>query len=264
MNSPPPPPPPPIASPPIITYGSSVPLPPTAPPVLFAPTIATLQQQPEKPIHQSKQKLKFVEWEKINRRQLGNTIWDHLDNNDDSEEEKEEEEKEPTALLFDNSSIVTKLSRADVFTSIEKTFAQKPAVDLSKRKRQKVSDMVELLDSRKAYNMSIFLTSLPKDFQLSKLAQYLEEENKVLEEHVLENLSKFAPDLEELNKFKSYPEEKKEKLSQPDQLILQMMQIPQFKQRVMALLFKITFWNAIERMEKVKLYTCLRMLCREI
>jgi hypothetical protein len=226
--------------------GAPPPLPgPSSPMAPLAPTIARQSQS----IHQSKQKLKFVEWEKIHRRQLGETIWDHLTDVSDESEEEEEEEEESGQVLFGNQkSIVTQLVRADVFASIEKAFAQKPAVDLTKRKR-KVADVVELLDSRKAYNMSIFLTSLPKDFEIVKLGEYLE--RMQLEEHVLENLIKFAPDLEEIGKFKAYKGDKT-KLSQPDQLVLHMMSIPQYKQRVTCLLFKTTFWDRIEQMEKVR------------
>lgn len=192
-------------------------------------------------MHQSKQKLKFVEWEKINRRQLNNTIWEDL-----GEESSEEEED----LLFHNQSLVTKLSRADVFTMIETTFAQKPAIDLSKRKRK--SDVIELLDSRKAYNMSIFLTSLPKEFEIGKFSEYLNKmASCILEEHVLDNLIKFAPEKEEEVKLKRYAETQSvHLLSLPDQLMLQMLNVPQYKHRVMCLLFKLTFWETIETIQK--------------
>lgn len=161
-------------------------------------------------------------------------------------------------MLFDSQSLVSKLSKADVFTSIEKTFAQKPAADLSKRKKK--VDVVELLDSRKAYNMSIFLTSLPKDFQMQLLNQYMADLSPVLEEHVLENLIRFAPAMEEVGKLKRYVESSDvAKLSLPDKLSLEMMKIPQFKQRAECLLFKTTFWDTICQLEKVRyILACMR------
>ncbi|CAO3610251.1 unnamed protein product [Mucor fragilis] len=244
MNGAPPPPPPPPLS------GSGA-VPPPPPPPLSGPNSLPPPPPPNVATaaltqHQSQQKLKLVNWDKIHRRQLGETIWDHLE--DDQEEEEESSDDDDT-MLFDSQSLVSKLSKADVFTSIEKTFAQKPAADLSKRKKK--VDVVELLDSRKAYNMSIFLTSLPKDFQMQLLNQYMADLSPVLEEHVLENLIRFAPAMEEVGKLKRYVESSDvAKLSLPDKLSLEMMKIPQFKQRAECLLFKTTFWDTICQLEK--------------
>lgn len=255
MNGIPPPPPPPAVMsgvpppPPPPSAINGAPAPPPPPMMGQTPSPPQLPTPPQQPIHQSKQKLKFVEWEKIHRRQLGNTIWDHL--NETEEEEESEEEVDESQHLFDNQSLVSKLSRADVFSAIEKTFAQKPAVDLSKRKR-KVPDVVELLDSRKAYNMSIFLTSLPKEFEVAQFPHYVSTMALCIsEEHVLENLIKFAPDLEEMGKLKKYTESNDSaNLSEPDKLSLQMMKVPQYKLRITCLLFKNTFWDKVERIEK--------------
>ncbi|RCH80247.1 hypothetical protein CU098_003624, partial [Rhizopus stolonifer] len=182
------------------------------------PAIATTQSQ---------QKLKFVEWEKIHRRQLDATVWEHLNDN----------------------TIVSQLSHADVFNQIEKSFAQKRPVEVRKRK----TDTLELLDSKKAYNMSIFLTGLAKDFEIHRLKEYLRDMAPVIQvEHVLENLIKFVPSLEEASALKKYKEsgESLTKLSKADQLALEMMQVDQFKQRVECLLYKLLFWDTIERIEK--------------
>ncbi|CAO3653877.1 unnamed protein product [Mucor hiemalis] len=259
MNGVPPPPPPPAAMngapppppPPVPMNGAPPPPPPPMLGHILPPGPPTLPTSAQQQVHQSKQKLKFVEWEKIHRRQLGDTIWDHLNETEEEEEESEEEELDESQHLFDNQSLVSKLSRADVFSAIEKTFAQKPAVDLSKRKR-KIPAVVELLDSRKAYNMSIFLTSLPKEFELTKFPHYVSTMALCIsEEHVLENLIKFAPDLDEIGKLKKYTESQDvANLSDPDKLSLQMLKVPQYKQRIMCLLFKNTFWDKVERIEK--------------
>ena len=245
---PPPPPPPPQAGvppPPPPPSAHNGPAPPPLPPVLSGGPPVAVQ-----PVHQSQQKLKFVEWEKMNRRQLSDTIWDNLDDTLIDQDTQVDS-------LFDHPSVVSQLSQADVFTSIEKTFAQKPAVDLSKRKR-KVATVIELLDSRKAYNMSIFLTSLPKGFQIEKLPEYIDTMT-LTEEHMLDSLIKFAPTLEEIGKLKNYQGEM-DKLSEPDKLSMQMLNVPQYKQRVMCLLFKTTFWDKIESIEKVRKVrkSCLR------
>lgn len=202
--------------------------------------------------HQSKQKLKFVEWEKIHRRQLGNTIWDHLEDDLDIDIYSEAEEQE-TEQVFTHPSIVTKLSRADVFTAIEKAFAQKPAVDLRRNNNKKrASDVVELLDSRKAYNMNIFLTSnMPKTFDVAQLGMYLEQmDGCLMQEHVLINLIKFMPSMEERRKLQEYTGDRS-KLSVPDQLMLQIMSISQCKLRLECLLFKLIFWDTVDELQKV-------------
>lgn len=231
---PPPPPPPPTAN-----GGPLVPPPP--------PFGAVPPAQPSPPTHQSKQKLKFVEWEKIHRLQLGNTIWDHLEDDSTSDTDTDESETD----LFAHPSIVTKLSRADVFTAIENTFAQKPVTNL-RRNKKRVSDVIELLDSRKAYNMSIFLTSsMPKTFDVTQLDMYLEQMDACLmQEHVLMNMIKFVPSVEERRKLEEFNGDRS-KLSLPDQLVLKMMGISQCKLRLECLLFKSTFWDEVDELQKV-------------
>ncbi|KAG1198021.1 hypothetical protein G6F70_006166 [Rhizopus microsporus] len=258
-NVPPPPPPPPpsapslsntapcppIPPPPPIPVSNTAPCPP-CPPAPNAPPASTAGTQ------QPRQKLKFVEWEKIHRRQLGNTIWEHLED-DDQDDIIDSNDDPADESLFNQQSIVSKLSHADVFTLIEKTFAQKPAAsDLSKRKR-KATDSIELLDPKKAHAMSIFLTSLPKEFEIKRLAEYVLDISPYIQvELVLENFLKFAPSSEEAETLKKYKEsgESIERLSKPDQLVLEMVNINQFKPRISCLLYKTVFWDKVEGVEK--------------
>lgn len=190
--------------------------------------------------------LKFVNWTKINRRDISDTIWDHLDTPDS----ESDDEPDDDPYLLNNQSIITKLSRADVFTSIEKNFCKNAAVPTKKLKKK--VEKIELLDAKKAYAMDIFMTSLPKECQAMQLTQYVMSLSPlVLEEHVLTSLSKFAPSLEEMNKLKGYKGDM-EMLSMPDKLSLEMIKVPQFKQRIECLLFKLTFWDKVDRLEKVK------------
>lgn len=143
---------------------------------------------------------------------------------------------------------MSKLVNAEVFTEIEKSFVQKPVM---KTKTRKVADVIELLDPKKAHNMSIFLTGLPKGFEIHQIANYVMEMSPLIEtEHVLENLLKFAPGQEEVASLKAYSGDKS-KLSKPDQLVWEMIQIEQFKERVGCLLYKTLFWDTIESIEKV-------------
>ncbi|KAI9473530.1 MAG: hypothetical protein EXX96DRAFT_578379 [Benjaminiella poitrasii] len=222
----PPPPPPPMLS----TPGGAPPPPP--PPLSSAPA------KPPQPTHQAKAKLKFVEWEKINRRQLNDTIWNHLVDDDDDNAKQTNDPQ---------SQIITQLSEADVFTTIEKTFAQKV---VTKRRVTRRDETIELLDERKAHTMSIFLTSLAKEVDVTLLESYLRSFDACwMQEHVLENLVKFAPQLDEQTKLKKYQGDL-DKLSLPDRLSLEMTKIPQFKLRVQCLLYKSTFWDKSSRVEK--------------
>ncbi|OBZ82693.1 Delphilin, partial [Choanephora cucurbitarum] len=237
-STPPPPPPPP--PPPILASG------------VIPSTLATASTSGQT-AHQSKKKLKFVEWEKINHFRLKETIWQHLEDEDEEHADKEYLSRtEPDAdLLFDSQSIITKLSQANVFNCIENTFAQKPSADLTRRQKKK-SNMVELLDHRKAYSISIFLASMPKEFEVQKLASYiLSLSPMIMQEHVLVNLIKFAPDQDEAEKIEKYAASSDmSKLSLPDQLSFYMLSIPQFKARIQCLMFKVTFWDRIDHLEK--------------
>ena len=74
------------------------------------------------------------------------------------------------------------------------------------------------------------------------------------DERTLTDLLKFAPNLEEASKLKAYrdvPSEEINKLSEPDQFALQMLQIPQFKQRIECMLFKASFWEKHQQLKIV-------------
>ncbi|KAI9243693.1 hypothetical protein BY458DRAFT_530433, partial [Sporodiniella umbellata] len=232
INGPPPSPPPP--PPPLGTLGSASPLSSSSSPVSQpSNTVYPYKHQcvngPEKSSMQPQKKLKFVEWEKIHQRQLSTTVWEQLGKKD--------------------ATVVSELSYADVFTQIERSFTQKRATEVRKRK----TNVLELLDPKKAYNMSIFLTGLSKEFDMHRLQEYLKEASPMIHvEHVLENLAKFAPTSEEAKTLKNYVDsgQSVSLLSKPDQLALEMLSISQFKLRVNCLLYKILFQETIKKIEK--------------
>ncbi|KAI8997464.1 hypothetical protein BDB01DRAFT_857818 [Pilobolus umbonatus] len=249
---PPPPPPPPL--PPMNTSLQCLP-PPPPPPLLSSKSALVsppcLSSETTSPIT-PKTKLKFVEWEKINTRQLGDTIWAHFEDRDEEDDDIEmSTNSDIENHLLDTQSIVSKLSQADVFTSIEKSFAQKPAIDLNKR-RKKENAMVELLDAKKAHNMNIFLSSLSKTFDIDQLSEYIHQTSElIMNEHILESLLKFSPSKDEIKKLDPYKDGKNiERLSLADKLALEMIKITDYDKKIHCLLFKTTFWDTIHRIDK--------------
>lgn len=154
--APPPPPPPPPPAPVLIEPEGEVPAPPPPPP----PGPSTSGSFPEghrsppppplmlgnigrkSSAFQSKRKLKFVEWEKMNSTNIKQTIWSQL--------EKTMEAHQDGSAPFEQS-IEYQLARAGIFDDIEKMFEQRPAMEL-KVKQSKTQ--VHALEPRKAYNLS--------------------------------------------------------------------------------------------------------------
>lgn len=89
---------------------------------------------------QAKQKLKFVEWEKMNMAKINSTVWGHLESD----------------ITPDNSEsldhiVELQLAQAGVFEDIERVFAQKPVANIQINRRK---ERVQVLDSKKSYNLS--------------------------------------------------------------------------------------------------------------
>jgi hypothetical protein len=234
---------------------SGQPGPPPPPP----PPSAISNPQPNSPFanatrksstFQAKQKLKFVEWEKLNLINIGHTVWSHLDKPASSSSHKpslpatSENTASPsttaaTAKSFENS-LEYQLAKAGVFEDIEKTFAQKPAVQI---KAPRKKEQVYIIDSKKAYTLSkiptkkralcvltydvvdIFMTSLGKRLPLDQIhSRVLEMDDSLDDEELLKALAKFAPTKEEVKKLTPYLDgssDQVQALSSPDQFCLQ-------------------------------------------
>jgi hypothetical protein len=87
--------------------------------------------------YQPKIKTKFVQWEKLNRQGINETIWDP---------NAKSEEKRQRAAKFE-----AELAKSGVFDEIEKSFAQKQVAEF-KIKTTKVA--LQIIESKKAYNLS--------------------------------------------------------------------------------------------------------------
>ncbi|KAI8336356.1 hypothetical protein BC941DRAFT_428994 [Chlamydoabsidia padenii] len=296
MNGGPPPPPPP---PPLPTLNGGVPPPPPLvpgqpgpPPPPLPPTSAN-GIQPFSPsananrkssTFQAKQKLKFVEWEKLNLINIGHTVWSHLDKPAPSSSRQSPSSSSPsstettsapcienttlnshqsppppppplpnnttaaTSKSFENS-LEYQLAKAGVFEDIEKTFAQKPAAQI---KAPRKKEQVYIIDSKKAYTLNIFMTSLGKRLPLDQLqSKVLEMDDSLNDEEILKALAKFAPTKDEIKKLTPYldaPSEQVQVLSSPDQFCLQMMAIPRLTERLDCMVFRSSFADKHQRL----------------
>ena len=107
-------------------------LPPNSPPLL---AVGGRKQSS----FQSKQRLKFVEWEKMHLVSIEKTIWKAI----------KSEFSDNTESL--DEDIEYQLAKDGIFEEIEKKFAQRPTVKLSLKPTK---DIIYILDSKKAYNLS--------------------------------------------------------------------------------------------------------------
>jgi hypothetical protein len=89
--------------------------------------------------YQPKVKTKVVQWDKLNRQGINETLWDPNVTSD---------EKRQKAAKFE-----AELATSGVFDEIEKSFAQKQVAEF-KIKTTKAA--LQIIDSKKAYNLSKF------------------------------------------------------------------------------------------------------------
>ncbi|XP_051958835.1 delphilin isoform X4 [Xyrauchen texanus] len=117
----------------------------------------------------------------------------------------------------------------------------------------KKKDVVEILSHKKAYNASILIAHLklsPKELRETLMTMSTER----LEPSHIKQLLLYAPDDEEVKQFQHYDQDPA-KLSEPDQFVLQMLLVPEYKTRLRSLLFKTTLQEKTEEMRAS--YDCI-------
>ncbi|XP_016401590.1 delphilin-like [Sinocyclocheilus rhinocerous] len=117
----------------------------------------------------------------------------------------------------------------------------------------KKKDVVEILSHKKAYNASILIAHLklsPKELREILMTMSTER----LEPAHIKQLLLYAPDDEEVKQFQHYDQDPA-KLSEPDQFVLQMLLVPEYKTRLRSLLFKTTVQEKTEEMRGA--YECI-------
>ncbi|KAK3090633.1 hypothetical protein FSP39_013290 [Pinctada imbricata] len=166
----------------------------------------------------AKMNVKRINWEKLDQRRVGNTIWEQLGDED--------------------------LDDVVKYLELEQHFC-------TQVNRAKISDKkteVYILDPKKAYNLSILLGHLRLSVDQMKEALYLMDE-EVLTPDVLKQLLAFAPSSIEMDKFESFNGDA-EDFSKPDKFVFEMSRIPGYEQRLKAMLFKENFNEKVNEMKE--------------
>ncbi|KAL7979052.1 hypothetical protein Chor_015076, partial [Crotalus horridus] len=136
-----------------------------------------------------------------------------------------------------------KLSDMVKYLDLELHFGtQKPAISLPEPnplpEPLKKKHVVEILSHKKAYNTAILIAHLKlSHMELRQILLSMESDR--LEASHLKQLLLFAPDAQEVQRFHSYQGDPS-KLSEPDQFVLQMLLVPEYKIRLCSLHFKTT------------------------
>ncbi|NXF22600.1 GRD2I protein, partial [Rhodinocichla rosea] len=147
-----------------------------------------------------------------------------------------------------------KLSDMVKYLDLELHFGtQKPTKPTLMPENFKKKDVVEILSHKKAYNTSILIAHLKLSHaELRQILMTMETDR--LEPSHIKQLLLYAPDGEEVQRFQSY-KESPGKLSEPDQFVLQMLSVPEYKIRLRSLHFKTTLQ---EKTEEIKAsYECI-------
>ncbi|NXO20130.1 GRD2I protein, partial [Cisticola juncidis] len=147
-----------------------------------------------------------------------------------------------------------KLSDMVKYLDLELHFGtQKPTKPTLMPENFKKKDVVEILSHKKAYNTSILIAHLKlSHIELRQILMTMESER--LEPSHIKQLLLYAPDGDEVQRFQSY-KENPGKLSEPDQFVLQMLSVPEYKIRLRSLHFKTTLQ---EKTEEIKAsYECI-------
>uniref|UniRef100_A0A8D0H684 Grid2 interacting protein n=1 Tax=Sphenodon punctatus TaxID=8508 RepID=A0A8D0H684_SPHPU len=117
----------------------------------------------------------------------------------------------------------------------------------------KKKDVVEILSHKKAYNTSILIAHLKlSPLELRQILMTMESSR--LEASHIKQLLLYAPDAEEVQQYDRY-QGSASKLTEPDQFVLQMLSVPEYKTRLRSLYFKTTLQ---EKTEEIKAsYECV-------
>ncbi|KAM9013305.1 delphilin [Ara ararauna] len=204
------------------------PPPPPPPPVPCAPPLHRgLLHRRSESNHMS---VKRLRWEQVENSE--GTIWGQLGEDSDYD----------------------KLSDMVKYLDLELHFGtQKPTKPTLMPENFKKKDVVEILSHKKAYNTSILIAHLKlSHVELRQILMTMETDR--LEPSHIKQLLLYAPDGEEVQRFQSY-KESPGKLSEPDQFVLQMLSVPEYKIRLRSLHFKTTLQ---EKTEEIKAsYECI-------
>uniref|UniRef100_A0A4W4EBQ9 Glutamate receptor, ionotropic, delta 2 (Grid2) interacting protein, a n=1 Tax=Electrophorus electricus TaxID=8005 RepID=A0A4W4EBQ9_ELEEL len=228
--TPPPPPPhhhepqlqPQILPQPHLQEGSTMepPPPPPLPPPCVPPPLPRSSPQKSDSSHMS---VKRLRWEQVENSE--GTIWGQLGEDSD----------------YDKLSDMVKYLDLELHFGTQKGPKPTPQPETFKKK-----DIVEILSHKKAYNASILIAHLKlSPGELRHVLMTMSTDR--LEPAHIKQLLLYAPDDEEVKQYEQYMDNPS-KLSDPDQFVLQMLSVPEYKTRLKSLHFKCTLQEKTEEM----------------
>uniref|UniRef100_A0A665TWW9 Glutamate receptor, ionotropic, delta 2 (Grid2) interacting protein, a n=1 Tax=Echeneis naucrates TaxID=173247 RepID=A0A665TWW9_ECHNA len=203
--------------------------PPCSPPPLPRPTLSRMDSN-----HMS---VKRLRWEQVENSE--GTIWGQLGANSD----------------YDKLHDMVKYLDLELHFGTQKSSKPSPHPESFKKK-----DVIEILSHKKAYNASILIAHLK--LSPGELRQILM--NMVadrLEPSHIKQLLLYAPDAEEVKKYEEFRQDPS-KLSEPDQFVLQMLSVPEYKTRLQSLLFKCSLQEKTEELRGA--YDCIYKASMEL
>uniref|UniRef100_A0A671MQK7 Glutamate receptor, ionotropic, delta 2 (Grid2) interacting protein, a n=1 Tax=Sinocyclocheilus anshuiensis TaxID=1608454 RepID=A0A671MQK7_9TELE len=201
------------------------PPPPPLPPPCMPPPLPKASPQKTDSSHMS---VKRLRWEQVENSE--GTIWGQLEEDSD----------------YDKLSDMVKYLDLELHFGTQKK--PSPQVETFKKK-----DVVEILSHKKAYNASILIAHLK--LSPSELRQVLMTMlSERLDSSHIKQLLLYAPDDDEVRQYQQY-RDNPSKLSEPDQFVLQMLSVPEYKTRLKNLHFKTTLQEKTEEMRGA--YDCV-------
>uniref|UniRef100_A0A8C4Y3S3 Grid2 interacting protein n=1 Tax=Gopherus evgoodei TaxID=1825980 RepID=A0A8C4Y3S3_9SAUR len=214
------------------SHSQPVPPPPPLPPPPPVPCAPPLLQRGlvHRRSESSHMSVKRLRWEQVENSE--GTIWGQLGEDSDYD----------------------KLSDMVKYLDLELHFGtQKPAKPTLLSESFKKKDVVEILSHKKAYNTSILIAHLKlSHIELRQILMTMESDR--LESSHIKQLLLYAPDAEEVQQYQNY-QDNPSKLSEPDQFVLQMLSVPEYKTRLRSLYCKTTLQ---EKAEEIKAsYECI-------
>nr|XP_061805768.1 delphilin [Nerophis lumbriciformis] len=207
--------------------------PPCSPPPLPRPTLSRMDSH-----HLS---VKRLRWEQVENSE--GTIWGQLGANSDREK------------LHD----MVKYLDLEMHFGTQKgsPLAPEPLPQLETFKKK---DVIEILSHKKAYNASILIAHLKLSPGELRQALMCTSSDKLEPSHI-QQLLLYAPDAEEVQKYQEYRDDPG-KLSEPDQFVLQMLSVPEYKTRLESLLFKCSLQEKTEELRGA--YQCISKASLEL
>ncbi|ORZ06045.1 hypothetical protein BCR42DRAFT_427576 [Absidia repens] len=226
---PPPPPPPPPGS------SGTVPAQPhiIIPPVPLAPLRKTMQHQPQL-------KLKNLQWQKLDVKNVEKTIWS-TNNKDDGESDELEE----------------KLYQSGVFQNIDIMFAAKTNNSFDRKLKAMANekkDAVKFLSGNKSRSINIAVIPKLKQFDdfVSVRQSILQLDDTLCKETLLTNLLMYAPsqedDLITMHKYMVATPEECALLDIPEQFTIEMNKMYRYQERLRFMLFRVQFWEKLDQL----------------